>query len=133
MNSFTKDLVSWIENNLDNNIFLDKVSEKSGYSKWHLQRIFKAETKINLASYVRQRRLSKAAIMLKMTSVLVCDISDYLGFSTQQTFTRTFTRHFGIAPGKYRMQEDWHFQGITSDLRLEKKSDLVPELVFLGT
>ncbi|VTR16959.1 Right origin-binding protein [Serratia fonticola] len=34
------DLLNWIENHLDQPLLLDNVAAKSGYSKWHLQRMF---------------------------------------------------------------------------------------------
>ena len=34
-------ILSWIEDNLESPLSLEKVSERSGYSKWHLQRMFK--------------------------------------------------------------------------------------------
>ncbi|WP_253265922.1 helix-turn-helix domain-containing protein [Citrobacter freundii] len=112
MNSFTRDLLIWIEKNLDQKISLEDVSVRAGYSKWYLQRLFRAETGLTLASYIRQRKLYRAAIMLKMTSLSVIEIVDRLGFSTQQTFTRTFKRHFGLAPGRYRESELWDFDGL---------------------
>lgn len=112
MNSFTRDLLIWIEKNLDQKVSLDDVSVSAGYSKWYLQRLFRAETGLTLASYIRQRKLYRAAIMLKMTSLSVIEIVDMLGFSTQQTFTRTFKRQFGLAPGRYRESEFWSFVGL---------------------
>ena len=34
-------ILSWIEVLLESPLSLEKVSERSGYSKWHLQRMFK--------------------------------------------------------------------------------------------
>ena len=34
-------LLAWIEQNLDQPLTLDDIAAKSGYSKWHLQRLFK--------------------------------------------------------------------------------------------
>nr|WP_230957773.1 hypothetical protein [Pantoea ananatis] len=38
------DLVDWIEANLTNDINIDQITLKSGYSKWHMQRLFKEMT-----------------------------------------------------------------------------------------
>ncbi len=40
---------------------LEKVSERSGYSKWHLQRMFKKETGHSLGQYIRSRKLTEIA------------------------------------------------------------------------
>ncbi|CVC77114.1 Right origin-binding protein [Serratia marcescens] len=37
-------LLAWIEQSLDQPLTLDDIAAKSGYSKWHLQRMFKQHT-----------------------------------------------------------------------------------------
>ena len=44
-------ILDWIEDNLESPLSLEKVSERSGYSKWHLQRMFKKETGHSLGQY----------------------------------------------------------------------------------
>jgi len=52
------DLIKWIEKNLEQPLSIDAVAEKSGYSKWHLQRMFKKVTGQILGTYIRHRRLT---------------------------------------------------------------------------
>lgn len=59
------DLLDWIETHLDQPLLLDNVAAKSGYSKWHLQRMFRSTTGHALGSYIRERRLSQAAQALR--------------------------------------------------------------------
>lgn len=47
-------ILDWIEDNLESPLSLEKVSERSGYSKWHLQRMFKKETGHSLWSIYSQ-------------------------------------------------------------------------------
>ncbi|HID8729543.1 TPA: helix-turn-helix domain-containing protein, partial [Enterobacter hormaechei] len=42
--AFIHDLLDWIDNNLDSRLDIETVSRRAGYSKWHLQRIFKEHT-----------------------------------------------------------------------------------------
>ena len=39
-----RDLLVWLESHLDHPLSLDNVAAKAGYSKWHLQRMFKEVT-----------------------------------------------------------------------------------------
>ncbi|SUB15123.1 Regulatory protein soxS [Pantoea agglomerans] len=55
------DLVEWIEANLTDDLNIDQITLKSGYSKWHMQRMFKEMTGQTLAAYTRKRRLTMAA------------------------------------------------------------------------
>lgn len=40
-------ILDWIEDNTESPLSLEKVSERSGYSKWHLQRMFKKRLAIH--------------------------------------------------------------------------------------
>ena len=95
-------LSEWVEQNLDKRIVIDDIAERAGYSKWYLQRLFKEVTGDNLASYVRHRRLMRAAAELKRTDKKIMDITLQYGFDSQQTFTRAFKRRFGTSPGIFR-------------------------------
>lgn len=58
-------ILDWIEDNLESPLSLEKVSERSGYSKWHLQRMFKKETGHSLGQYIRSRKMTEIAQKLK--------------------------------------------------------------------
>lgn len=59
-----RDLLTWLEGHLDQPLSLDNVAAKAGYSKWHLQRMFKDVTGHAIGAYIRARRLSKSAVAL---------------------------------------------------------------------
>lgn len=58
-------ILDWIEDNLESPLSLEKVSERSGYSKWHLQRMFKKETGHSLGQYIRSRKMTEIATKIK--------------------------------------------------------------------
>ncbi|HCX7756935.1 TPA: helix-turn-helix domain-containing protein, partial [Escherichia coli] len=85
-----------------NNIRVSDVEKISGYSKRYIQRIFKKITGMNIGTYIKKRKLTQAAILLKLTKKKIKHISMDLNFSTQQTFTRAFLREFKVTPLAYR-------------------------------
>ncbi|MFC0139811.1 superoxide response transcriptional regulator SoxS [Erwinia mallotivora] len=95
-------LTNWIDSNLDKTLSIDKVAEKSGYSKWHLQRMFRTVTRQTLGGYIRERRLTLAAEALRQTQLPVFDIAMQYGYDSQQTFCRVFRRQFSLTPTAYR-------------------------------
>ena len=107
-----RDLVVWVESHLEDNLQLDDIAEKSGYSKWHLQRVFKETTSMTLGNYVRQRRLSRVAIDLRLTRHSIINIAERYCFDSPQSFSRAFKSHFKVSPGGYRRSEYWITQGI---------------------
>ncbi len=134
-----KSLVLWIEQNLESDLSLDIVAQRSGYSKWHLQRLFKIHTGMILGKYIRSRRLSCAARALRITNSSILDISLKFRFDSQQTFCRAFKSQFMITPSGYRKKIGWDTAGFCFPLRPEHdihiQSDLVvlPDLKLIGS
>ncbi|EML9989134.1 TPA: helix-turn-helix domain-containing protein [Citrobacter amalonaticus] len=96
------DLVKWIDKNLDQPLRINEIALRSGYSKWHLQRLFLQKMGMNLGRYIRERKLFLAAQDLIKTDAKVCDISIKYGYDSQQAFTRIFSQTFKLSPGAYR-------------------------------
>ncbi|MEB6334856.1 MDR efflux pump AcrAB transcriptional activator RobA [Serratia rhizosphaerae] len=126
-----RDLLSWLESHLDQPLALDNVAAKAGYSKWHLQRMFKDITGNAIGAYIRARRLSKAAVALRLTSRPILDIALQYRFDSQQTFTRAFKKQFAQTPALYRRAEDWNAFGICPPIRLGAFTLPQPEFVIL--
>ncbi|MFC0228797.1 MDR efflux pump AcrAB transcriptional activator RobA [Serratia aquatilis] len=129
--SIIRDLLIWLESHLDQPLSLDNVAAKAGYSKWHLQRMFKDITGNAIGAYIRARRLSKAAVALRLTSRPILDIALQYRFDSQQTFTRAFKKQFAQTPALYRRAEDWNAFGICPPIRLDSFTLPTPEFVTL--
>lgn len=106
------ELVYWIEDNLEGDLSLDNISKRAGYSKWHLQRVFKKSTGTALGEYCRRRRLSKTALLLRLTKKDIYEIAMQYGFDSQQTFTRAFRQNFKLTPHAYRRAEYFNMNGL---------------------
>ncbi|KQN55403.1 helix-turn-helix domain-containing protein (plasmid) [Erwinia sp. E602] len=96
-------ILPWIDKNLsDESIRVRTVTERSGYGHWHFQRLFRQGTGINLAAYIRLRRIARAAHLIAFTNKGMLEIAVENGFSCQQNFTRTFKSYFAITPTQFR-------------------------------
>ncbi|CAK8743933.1 Right origin-binding protein [Sodalis praecaptivus] len=124
-----RDLLSWLDSHLDQPLSLDNVAAKAGYSKWHLQRMFKEVTGHAIGAYIRARRLSKAAVALRLTSRPILDIALQYRFDSQQTFTRAFKKQFAQTPALYRRKEEWDSTGIRPPIRLNQSA--MPQAEFI--
>ncbi len=102
--SFIDDLVKWINDHIETKMDLDKVAERAGYSKWHLQRMFKQHTGYPLGEFIRERRMKKSAERLAQSAEAIMDVAISFGFYSQQSFNRSFKRQFGQSPGAWRRQ-----------------------------
>ncbi|CRH27783.1 Multiple antibiotic resistance protein MarA [Pantoea ananatis] len=101
---FIRSLLEWIESNLGHDLHLDEVARRAGYSRWHLQRLFRQHTGFSLAEYIRQRRLTESALTLLNSNEAILQVAMSYGFDTQQAYTRTFKNYFMVTPGQLRRQ-----------------------------
>ncbi|CAD5649330.1 TPA: helix-turn-helix domain-containing protein [Escherichia coli] len=104
--NIVQNIVNKIEDriNLNKRIDLNEVENLSGYSARYIQKIFKDVTGVSVSMYIKKRILTRGAILLKMTKKSIGHIAMDLNFSSQQAFTRSFSREFKISPLKFRRQ-----------------------------
>lgn len=95
-------LARWIENNLEEPLSVPIICKKSGYSDRHLQRIFKEITGLTLTNYISQRRLYRCAVAIKTTLTPLDAIASRYHFKSISSFSRAFTRLFGVSPKHFR-------------------------------
>ena len=104
MNLVVNMLVDWIESCIRSKMPMkvEPIARKSGYSLRHLHNIFKAEVGTTLGKYIRLRRITQAALLIRFTNKSLLDISLDLNFGSQQALTRSFVKHFNCTPLEYR-------------------------------
>lgn len=102
---YTQDLVDHIENNLSEEINVIQLADSFHVSPWHFQRLFKALAGDSLGGYIRGRRLTKAAQLLRSSGLSVIDIAFRVGFNSHEVFTRAFKLYFGQSPKDFRKTE----------------------------
>ena len=100
--AFIQSLMNWIDSNIENKLNVAEVAKKSGYSKWHLQRMFRECTNQTLAKYISDRKLERAALDLINNNDSILSVSLKYSFDTPQTFTRAFTKKFKLPPAKWK-------------------------------
>ncbi|AQV18071.1 transposase (plasmid) [Escherichia coli] len=115
-----------MEHNLDQSLLLDDVANKAGYTKWYFQRLFKKVTGVTLASYIRARRLTKAAVELRLTKKTILEIALKYQFDSQQSFTRRFKYIFKVTPSYYRRNKLWEL-GNDSNLLIVFYVQIMPD------
>lgn len=64
-------VIDYIEDNLDNKLSLHDISNKVGYSKFHLNRLFSESVGCTLYKYIKKRRITVAAEKLVNTKTLL--------------------------------------------------------------
>lgn len=96
-------VIDYIDLHMDEALTLDRLAREAHLSKYHFARIFRDETGVPPATYVRDARLRRAKELLDAdTDRTLADIALDAGFYDQSHFTRTFKQAAGRTPGRYR-------------------------------
>jgi AraC family transcriptional regulator len=93
-----------IEANPSGELRLSDLAHHCGVSAGHLARSFRATLGRPLGDYVRERRLARAADLMRSTKLPLADIAVTIGFCDQAHFSRAFKAEFGMPPASYRKQ-----------------------------
>ncbi|MDK9365429.1 helix-turn-helix domain-containing protein [Lelliottia wanjuensis] len=110
--TFIIDLLRWIHSNLDRDISISEIVQRSGYSNAQLNRIFKSDVGCTLKEYVTNCRLQRCAIVLKFTSTPVHELASRYHYSNQQAFSRFFKSFYGVTPQEFRQSKHFDFHNL---------------------
>jgi signal transduction histidine kinase/CheY-like chemotaxis protein/AraC-like DNA-binding protein/sugar lactone lactonase YvrE len=100
---FFQKMISYIDENLDDETFSsERLCDKLAISKSSLYNKTKSLLGTTPNSLINQRRLSKAAILLKSSSMTVSEIIDQTGFASRTHFYELFNKAYGCSPSDYR-------------------------------
>ena len=95
-------ILVYIEDHLDEDLSLQRLATRAGFSPHHFHRVFQQLTGETPHEYVRRLRLERAVYRLKVSPDNVLDIALQAGFQTHESFTRAFTQQFDMNPSELR-------------------------------
>ncbi|EDV1002866.1 helix-turn-helix domain-containing protein [Salmonella enterica subsp. enterica] len=110
--TITEFILSWIEENLENNITVGQLAAITGYSERSIHIFFKDNCGMTIGKYIRNRRLCRTAFLLKLTSRKITEIAITYGFDSLQSYSREFKKLFSVSPREYRNSDIWDFSAI---------------------
>lgn len=99
-----KSCCDYIGLHLFDELCVDDLASRVGYSNYYLTRKFKQETGLSLNEYIRQKRIDQAKFLLATTDLSVETISERLHFCSRSYFSEIFQRIVGMRPNEYRNQ-----------------------------
>jgi AraC family transcriptional regulator len=94
--------LSYIEDNLTNDIDFTEVARLAFCSEYHFKRMFSFLAGVTLSEYIRRRRLTLAAFELNSSNVRIIDVAVKYGYNSPDSFTRAFESLHGITPSEAR-------------------------------
>ena len=94
--------IDYLETVLDDEIDEKKVTQLSGYSYPMFSRLFSILTETTLSEYLRSRRLTEAAMILRDTDEKIIDIAFKFGYESSDSFGIAFKNFHGCTPSEVR-------------------------------
>ncbi len=96
-------VLDYIEENLDQELSLAKLSQVASFSPYHFHRIFSAVMGERLNGFIQRIRLERAANKLITNSnKSITEIALECGFSGSAPFARAFKNQFGVSASRWR-------------------------------
>ncbi|ANJ96377.1 GlxA family transcriptional regulator [Serratia plymuthica] len=97
-----RDLQSWILENLDGDLSVEKLAERVAMSPRNFTRVFTRETGISPAKFVEEGRLHTARQRLEQSAEGIEHIAVTTGFGNGLNLRRVFERNLQLTPTEYR-------------------------------
>ena len=101
-------LVNQIKHYLYDNLYrpvsLDELQKNFGYSKEHLNRIFKKHQNVTISRFIMEHKIELAIKRLETTYADIKNIAFELGFSEVSYFCTVFKKFTGKSPSEFRKQ-----------------------------
>lgn len=117
-------ILRWVEENLESGQGIGTLARATGYSRRTIELWFSGHCGMTPGEYLSRRRMTRAAVLLRATSLPVTEIATLLCHSNNQNFARAFRRFSGKSPTEYRNSEAWDFTVLQSSLYYPTESDV---------
>ena len=99
---YIKEALNYIEQNFQNDISVEGIAAFCGLNRTYFGRIFKDTVGQSPQQFLLNYRMTKAAELLKLTTLSVNDIGNAVGYPNQLHFSRAFKNIYGVSPREWR-------------------------------
>lgn len=101
--SFIKNAINFIEEKLFDSFSIKDIASEIGFSIPHFYRIFSIIVGETPKNYIRKRRISIGALMLRESDLNICNVAFEIGFESHEVFIRAFKKIYGVSPKNSKM------------------------------
>lgn len=92
----------YIDKSYSEDIKISMFTDKYYLSREYIMKLFKKEYGCGIHEYVQNVRMIKAKELLNDVNIKIKDISQILGYSDTNYFSKAFKNYYGISPTEYR-------------------------------
>ena len=111
--------IRYIEEHLTDRISIDDISDQAYTSSSHFQLLFHLVFGMTVGEYIRNRRLTSAALDLLKPNSKIIDIAMRYQYDTQESFSKAFARFHGFPPSKVQPDKIKIFHPLTIKITIQ--------------
>lgn len=98
----------YLEKNYTDKINLSEFANYFHFSKEYISKLFKDKYNTGIYEYVSGIRMKRAKELLLNSDLHIQTISERLGYSDSNYFSKAFRNYYGISPTKFKMKKSTH-------------------------
>jgi len=104
MDGLLRQLIKTVRRRLrsDEEVTVEAVTKELGYTRQYISGRFHRLTGRMLSHFLKEKRLEKAARLLKGGNMRVSQIARRCGFDSENYFRQQFRQRFGMSPRQFR-------------------------------
>lgn len=104
MDALVRDLLKCVRRRAraDEELSVEDVSKELGFTRQYVSGKFHRITGKLLSDYLKEKRLLKAARLLRTKDMKITQVSRLCGFDSENYFRQQFKLRFGMSPRQYR-------------------------------
>ncbi|MGN1166314.1 MAG: AraC family transcriptional regulator [Lachnospiraceae bacterium] len=99
---YIKEALTFIEQNFQNDISVEDIAAFCGLNRSYFGKIFHDTLNKSPQEFLINYRMTKAAELLKLTTLSIADIGNAVGYPNQLHFSRAFKNMYGMSPRNWR-------------------------------
>ena len=101
---YIREALSFIKQNYQNDITVEDIAKQAGLNRSYFGKVFKAALNKSPQQYLINYRMTRAAELLKLTSLPIGDVGKAVGYPNQLHFSRAFKSVYGMSPRDWRKE-----------------------------
>ena len=97
-----EEVARYMEEHLDEPLSIPQLSRRALLSPTAFKAAFRQRYGLAVHAWLRQRRMERAAQLLRGSSLTVLEVAQSVGYSSGSQFSTAFRQRYGTSPGKFR-------------------------------
>ena len=97
-----EEVARYMEEHLDEPLSIPQLSRRAFLSPTAFKAAFRQRYGLAVHAWLRQKRMERAAQLLRGSSLTVLEVAQTVGYSSGSQFSTAFRERYGTSPGKFR-------------------------------